>query len=194
MPTTLTRSLLVVVLPGLLALLPWALWFASRMGGFDDIYEKFPTLVHGVLVALGVLIGSIGESEMTKHEYRWDEELEDKYQVQDNWYAYLADEHEHEPVGFRYISRRVTTMYFELAMSWAAPLAILGTAGFYQENFAGWALIATFALIALAIGANLFFKRCAKQTHDVLCRIRQELIKRMEQTRSVASTSPVAVR
>jgi len=87
MPFTLTRSLIVVLVPGIVATAPWILLIA--------IY--FPLAVGGVLEGIG-----------SNLEVKWDKERDSDFDVQENWYKYLALTPSVEPVGFRYISRNVT--------------------------------------------------------------------------------------
>jgi hypothetical protein len=177
-PFTLTRSLLVIILPGLVAILPWALWLASKVDKLDDLYKTYAVLANALLVGLAILVGSIAESALTYLEVKWDGEREAAYQVTENWYAYLALQPSHEPVGFRYISLRVTTLYFELAMMVAAPLALVGLAVlFFDYAYRLWWL-APAVLVILAMASLVFFYRSAKQTHLVLCQVRREIVKR----------------
>ncbi|MDB5925454.1 MAG: hypothetical protein JWN13_4390 [Betaproteobacteria bacterium] len=134
MPITLTRSLLVILLPGFVALAPWAFWFASKVPKFDQIYKTYDILANAMLVGLAILIGCIIEIIVTHFEARWDKQRDSEFSVHANWYDYLAS-HPPEPIGFRYISRRATTLYFELAMVIASPFALTGLAAAYYENF-----------------------------------------------------------
>jgi hypothetical protein len=180
MPFTLTRSLLVIIVPGLVAIAPWALWLASKMEKFDDLYKTYGVLANALLIGLAILIGSVAESALTSLEVRWDREREAAYQVTENWYDYLALQPSHEPVGFRYISRTVTTLYFELSMMVAAPLALLGLSVLVFDKSHRWPWLAPSTLTLLAIFSIVFFYKNAKATHLLLCEVRREIVKRMK--------------
>ena len=156
-PFTLTRSLLVIILPGLVAILPWALWLASKIERLDHLYQTYGVLANALLVGLAILIGSIAESSLTNLEVKWDREREETYQVKENWYAYLALQPSRELVGFRYISRLVTTLYFELSMMVASPLALSGLAVLFADYTYRLGWLAVVALLLLAIGSIVFF-------------------------------------
>jgi hypothetical protein len=180
MPFTLTRSLLVIILPGLVALAPWALWLASKIDRFDDLYRTYGVLANALLVGMAILIGSVAESALSSLEVRWDRERDIAYHVTENWYEYLALQPAHEPVGFRYISRTVTTLYFELSMMVAAPIALVGLSVLAFDKTHPWPWIAPLVLVVLAGAATIFFYNNARATHLVLCEVRREIVKRMK--------------
>src|SRR5689334_11354634 len=94
-----------------------------------------------------------------------------------NWFDYLAHQTTGEPVGFRHIARLVTTLYFELVMIVAAPIALLGAAVLtwhYRNSY--WIFV---AYVAGAIIVAVVFYRQAKVTHETLCRTRKEINTRL---------------
>ena len=145
MPTTITRSLLVVIIPGGLALAPWILILVElHDSDFVKLYESHKVLVNACLVGAVIIIGAIGESIMTHKEKEWDKERENKYDVTENWYAYLSHECESEPVAFRYLSGRVTVMYFELTMAPASFSFFIGLSIFLFYQQSGYVNLAGF--------------------------------------------------
>jgi hypothetical protein len=170
---------MVIILPGLMAILPWALWLASKVEKLDALYTTYGVLANALLVGVGILVGAIAESALTNLEVRWDNERENEYQVTENWYAYLALQPIHEPVGFRYISRTVTTMYFEMSLMVASPPALIGLSVLtFNRQYPLWWLY-PIAFSAGAVYCAFFFYKCAKDTHLVLCKVRRELVKRI---------------
>jgi len=179
MPVTLTRSILVVIIPALVALAPWALWVTSKIEGFGDVYKTYATLINASLIGLAIIVGSVFEGALPHLEVRWDKERENEYAVKENWFSYLAKQCSAEPVGFRYLSRMVTTMYFELSMSIAAPVSLLGLAVLaYDHAPCLWAWLSV-VCVMLAFAAAYFFYWQAKCTHKVLCETRKEINARL---------------
>lgn len=174
MPLTLTRSLLVVLVPGIVAASPWLLWIVKEWVNAAAVYQAFPNLITALLFAIVVVLGSVFEGLSTFLEVRWDKERESKYDVTRNWFVYLARTYTTEPVGYSYISRAVTTLYFELAMIWATSLFFLGCVVLVWRAEAVkppiWIM-----LLACAIVSPLYFWWQARCSHQVLCETRQRL-------------------
>lgn len=183
MPFTLTRSILVVIIPGLIALAPWALWVASKIPQFGGLYSTYATLVNASLIGVGIIIGSFIEGAMSHLEVKWDTKCEEQYKVRDNWFDYLAQQFKAEPVGFRYISRLATTMYFELSMMAATPIALLGFAILIYDHSPFWRCIGSVGMVLFALGSIIWFCWQAKCTHKVLCEARKELNERINKIR-----------
>jgi hypothetical protein len=179
MPVTLTRSLLVVIIPGLIAIAPWVLWLASKIDGIGELYESYATLIHALMLGLAIIVGSILEGLLSRLEVAWDKEREKRYQVRKNWFDYLAHQFNAEPVGFRYLARLATSMYFELAMMAASALALLGVALLLIEHAEGAWKAASLILLLFAVLAAQFFFNQAKATHEVLCEGRKEINARL---------------
>src|SRR5688572_3098080 len=125
MPMTLTRSLLTVLIPGLIAIAPWLLMLVQHTSATLG-FKEYSTLANALVFASAAVAGSFFEAQGTRFELAWDKERESEFSVQENWYAYLARNVEREPVAYRYLSRLVTTLYSELAMIFAAPCFFLG--------------------------------------------------------------------
>ena len=173
MPMTLTRSLLTILIPGLVAIAPWllaaALYSPVKFG-----LPGHPTLGNAFIFAIVAVIGTPCEGLGTVLESRWDKKLPD-LAVQENWITYLAHRFEKEPVGFRYISRLVTSLYFELSMLFAVPIFFLGSLVLSWFRFPDHRLLAAF-ITFLLIASSIFYLRWqARNTHILLCETRRDL-------------------
>ena len=177
MPLTLTRSLLVVLIPGLVALAPWLLLAVQSWPDLKTTYAEYTGAANVVLFALVVLIGSVFEGLATHVEVRWDRQRESEFNILENWYAYLAS-CAPEPVGNRYIARMVTTFYFELAMLWASIAFLVGAATNVWLSSVRYPLKAALLVLGAAVGAAFYFRWQARCSHQVLCEVRRELAAR----------------
>lgn len=177
MPLDLTRSLLVVLIPGAVALAPWLLCFVSGSPTALTYIEKYQNYALGVAFAITVIVGLTFETIGTWIEVRWDDEREARFNVAENWYAYLANGTSPEPVGYRYLSRKATAFYFELTMFIACLPFVAGMALFARQTWPDLVLT-NLAVIVLGTIAAFWFRWNARKTHEVLCRTRRELNKR----------------
>jgi hypothetical protein len=174
MPTTLTRSLLVVLIPGLVAVAPWLLALEQGVPAALAL-KDFPILGQALLFAATAVAGSIFEGLGTHFEVKWDLEREEEYSVAENWWVYLSRLHDSEPVGHRYLARLATTLYFELSMLFAVPIFLAGSAVLESIRFPTFQCwIVASAPIAIA-AATAYFWWQAKSTHKVLCETRKQL-------------------
>lgn len=179
MPLTLTRSLLVVLVPGLVALAPWLLWLVREFGEVAKLYREFPQAVAAAAFAAVVVVGSTIENINSYIEDLWDQEREPAWAVTANWYAYLARTFDHEPVGYTYLSRMFTTLYFELGMAWATAIAALGVMTLISTSLVpslGWLGV----VAGVGIAVPWMAVKAAKDSHLVLCRGRVELNRRLK--------------
>lgn len=177
MPLTLTRSILTVLLPGLIAVSPWLLWLVKYTGatlGFDSNV----TLAHALIFAMAAVVGSLCEMAGTWMECVWDKRREERFQIEENWYVYLSRQFEREPVGYRYISRLVTAMYFELSMLFAVPIFSIGGTLLSVLRFPEYRCPLIFLGAGTVIFSAIFFYWQASSTHKVLCKARAEINKR----------------
>lgn len=180
MPITLTRTILVVLIPGGIALIPWILWILMGMdtSSGDSFYHSYSIPINLCFFAAVVIAGTILEGINTHIELQWDNQREEEFSVTENWYAYLCCALPNEPVVFRYITRMVTTMYFELGMTWASLSFGLGLSAITCERkpefFQAYALL---AIVLSLVFAGYFFWQ-AKTSHKVLCRVRKEFNER----------------
>lgn len=177
MPTTLSRSLLTVLIPGLVASAPWLLALVQHTSATLG-FSEYPTLGHVLIFATAAVTGAIFEGLGSVLEDRWDKEREDEYSVSDNWYEYLARSFDREPVAYRYISRMVTSLYFELSMLFAIPVFIVGSSLLTVlrfEHLMGPTVVLAIVAIAAATYYLWWQARC---THLVLCKTRKEINER----------------
>jgi hypothetical protein len=175
MPLTVTRSLLVILIPGLVALAPWLLWLIEDFEKPETYYKDYPQLVWAGLFAVSVIAGSVLEGINSWIEVMWDDRKQRRGRdVKGDWYEYLSRVCPSEPVGHGYLSRMVTTMYFELAMCWALLSFGIGATVVFKLSCAKTALT---ILIAVLLAGWMFYS--AKESHDVLCETRREINKRL---------------
>ncbi|MEO8379092.1 MAG: hypothetical protein ABI779_05470 [Acidobacteriota bacterium] len=178
MPTDLSRSALTILIPGAVAVAPWLLalvQYTRATLGFDS----YTSLGNLVLFGAAAVVGTILQEFGSFVEVRWDREREDALAVHENWYSYLSRILEHEPVGYRYLSRLATTLYFELSMMFATPTFLAGATLLAMLRFPGsrmWIVIAGIVTLGVSV---LFFRWQARETHKTLCETRRELNKRL---------------
>lgn len=171
---TLTRSLLTVVVPGIVATSPWLLalvQYTDATLGFD----KNVGLGSGLVFALVVVIGSFCEGAGTYVEHAWDSRLEAELEVEEHWQRYLNYAGEKEPVVFRYLSRLVTTLYYELSMMFAVLFSWPGVTVLSALRFSSYACLIAVLGTLLTIGAVLYFFIQARNTHRGMCTLRKKM-------------------
>jgi hypothetical protein len=189
-PLDLSRSLIVIIIPGAVALTPLGLWLTALYPSLIAFYEAHQATSNVVVFVSSVLAGLVIENIMTWLEVRWDREREKTYEVAENWYKYLARVTEHEPAGYGYLRRMWTTLYFELAMLVAAPVLLIGLAIVLRWEPAPFNnCLARIALALLGIASGCFFYSAAKDSHGVLCKTRMEINTRLD-ARETSETAP----
>jgi hypothetical protein len=174
MPMTLTRSLLTILIPGLIAISPWLLilvQYTSATLGFGE----FTTLANALVFASAAVAGTFFEAQGANLEVSWDRKLDSKHQVKENWLIYLSRAVEREPVGYRYVSRLATTLCFELAMIYAMPIFVGGVCTLAALRFPGFVWVVAIGGVILTVASSVYFYCQARCTHDVLCETRKEL-------------------
>jgi hypothetical protein len=176
-PLTLTRSLLTILIPGLVAVAPWLLVLAMYTPATFGL-NSYPVLGQALIFAVVAVIGTVCEGLGTILECRWDRKLESELSVDENWITYLAHKFDKEPVGFRYISRLVTSLYFELSMLFAVPVFIVGSLALAILRFRDYLCLAVMVAVPLVVGSVIYLSWQARSTHRLLCRTRLELNKR----------------
>ena len=181
MPLNLTRSLLVVLIPGGIALFPWVIWLIGSDGRIAKFYGDYPQLSWGVLFAAVVVVGSLFEGFSSYLEDRWDRQREKEWDVSKNWYDYLGRVCPSQPVGHSYLARLATTMYFELAMMWAAFFFVMGLVPILDLWRASDVPLDRVYVLAGFVGgtATAFFRKAAHDSHLALCRTRKEINRRL---------------
>jgi hypothetical protein len=172
MPLNLTRSLLTILIPGLVAIAPWLLLLLQRTDATLGL-KDYPTIAHALIFSCIVVVGSILEGMGTFVESRWDQKRNGELDIYGDWYAYLSSTE--STVGHRYLSRLVTSLYFELSMLSAVPLFILGSAFLAALRFSSLrCVIAVGSLFAVILAIRYFWWQ-AYETHNALCVTRQKL-------------------
>jgi hypothetical protein len=178
LPFTLTRSILAVLLPGLLASAPWLVFCIELWPRLLDLYEKHDVLGNAVLFAIIAVIGTVMEGLGSYSESGWDDEREQEFSVKEHWYAYLAQDATPEPVAHRYLSRLVTAMYFELGMAFSVPIGLAGTLAACLASGVAIDWRVGLTLVLAIIAAPMWFLAHAKDTHKALCVTRRETVAR----------------
>lgn len=179
MPMTLSRSLLTVVIPGAIAVSPWALLlvqYTDATLGFDD----YPTIAHTLFFSSIVVAGVLCETFGSFMEDRWDRAPQyRKLRISSNFYDYLSKILPSEPVAFRYLSRLVTALYFELAMIFAAPLFLAGCAVLAYNRFPSITCWIVPVAMIISLLSFWFFHWQARTTHRVINITRYQVMKRL---------------
>ena len=178
MPTTLTRSLLVVLIPGSIAVAPWLLALVQHTSATLGL-DQYRPLSYVLLFACAAVAGSVFEGLGTFVEVHWDKKREATYAVRENWFKYLSRTFDNEPVGYRYLSRRATTLYFELSMMFAVPIFAVGAGLLASLRFRDHACWIAGVSILAAIVSILYFYWQASCTHKLLCETRLEINARL---------------
>lgn len=176
-PTALTRSTVTILVPGTVALSPWLLLLVQHTSATLG-YKEYATLANAMVLAAVIVTGSICEGLGTFIELNWDCKRESELDIKENWHKYLSRVFEKEPVGFRYLSRLVTTMYFELSMLVATPFFLAGSGVLAYLRFPQHAWLAAITALAASIVSAWFFWWQASKTHRVICETRREIMRR----------------
>ncbi|MCW5651067.1 MAG: hypothetical protein KIS62_15075 [Ramlibacter sp.] len=180
MPLDLTRSLLVVLIPGAVAMAPWLLSLVLYTDATLGYAEKYNALANAFVFAVAAVAGLVCETIASWIEVAWDKEREAEFEIMENWYSYLARSVDPEPVGYRYLSRLATMFYFELSMLVATVPFAVGAAVLVWFRFAEDKYLLEAFLVVLALIVVCYFRKNARTTHLVLCRTRRELNKRLD--------------
>jgi hypothetical protein len=175
MPMTLTRSLLTILIPGLVATAPWLLALVQYTSATLGI-EKNATLSNALIFSLAAVIGSLCEGLGTHIEVYWDSKREKEYDIEKNWYRYLNYAGEREPVAFRYLSRCVTSLYFELSMFFAVLFFLLGSALLASLRFEQYACAIWIAAVVVTPLTMWYFLYQASNTHAGMCKVRMKMM------------------
>jgi hypothetical protein len=178
MPTTLTRSFLSVLVPGLVGVAPWLLALVQHTDATLG-FTEYSSLANSLLFAVAAVAGTIFEGIGTFVEARWDRKLQESHAVKDSWFSYLARTFQHEPVGYRYISRLATTLSFELSMLSAAPVFIVGVATLTLLRFPALKWVIALGGPVVLVLTLAYFSYSASCTHRTLCETRRELNSRL---------------
>jgi|GEM_PF-3268124 len=178
MPLTLTRSLLTILVPGIIATAPWFLFLAQL-----KIALEIPSnlvVQSAVCFAVVAIVGSVFEGLGSVIESYWDRSALEDMAVQHNWEVYLCSQLSPEPVGYSYLTKLVTSLYFELAMIFAAPCFGLGVGAVAWRLKPEFGCIAAVTALLFAAVTAVYFKWQAYNTHKVLCKTRQFMNSRLK--------------
>jgi hypothetical protein len=170
MPLTLTRSILGILVPGVVASAPWLL-LLLKQPQIQTLYKSLELPFSVLLLVTSVVAGALCDGIGSHIEASLDAERESAYDIKKNWYAYLAKTPQSEPVGFRYISRLATTLNFELSMLTAMPMFLLGCSVWWGSSDA----VPVASCLILIVASVGYFRWQVRCTHEVLCETRQQL-------------------
>lgn len=185
----LTRSLLVVFVPGIVGVAPWVLVLLHAVSEVSLLYRDYPVFFQAVVFAFVIVVGTAFEDSGSRIEVAWDKRREAEYSVEANWWTYLARAAEHEPIGFRYVARHAATLAFELSMGFATAAFAIGLSGLLIQAQAPTVWVPF--ILAVATGVVWLFGRTAYDTHELLCETRQELNFRMGGLLPRTTASPI---
>jgi hypothetical protein len=180
--TEVLRPLATLVVPGTIAVGPFVLVLGSYVPAVKDFWAQHPNasavLLAMCVVAAGYLMDEISTSV---EAHIFDKKLDvDKPGHKQVWNAYLQLQLNDELVGQRYLRLKVTQLKFELAMSPALLIFLLGLLWlqFLHVPWSWWG----FMLVAVAIfcgSAYLLWE--AWQTAGILSDTRTLILKAIEQ-------------
>jgi hypothetical protein len=167
-----------VLVPGIVALSPWVLALVQHTDATFG-FKGYPTLAHSLFFASVIVAGVVCDGLGSFIEAKWDDMRNNDFEVEENWYKYLSMVFEREPVGYRYLSRLVTALYFELSMLFAVPLFLLGACVLAWLRFPTFRVASIICTVLGIVGVALFFLWQAYTTHGVICTTRRELMRRV---------------
>jgi len=81
----LTRSLLVVFVPGVVGVAPWVLFLLHAIPEVASLYGSYPVFFQAVVFSLVIVAGTIFEGLASRQEVKWDKRREREYPVAANW-------------------------------------------------------------------------------------------------------------
>lgn len=166
--------LLSLVLPGLTAI---SAWFVCLMtsSGFRLLASRNHTETAFVLMLLSIFVGTVMDDLGMRIETLWLDRKRNKRTGglhAAEWWEYLCKPFDVEPSGKRHLRRLVARLKFELGVP--LGLAITTPAIWLNPSINyRWAIAAT--VLAFSLGVYLLME--AARTHDVLGRLRHELLK-----------------
>ena len=171
---TVFYPLVSLVLPGLTAISAWFVLFAQRPP-LRELVHKNHTETAFVVMLIAIFAGTVIDDLGTRIESGW---LDAGRQRRtgglhgEEWWAYLRKPFATEPSGRRHVRRLVARLKFELGV----PLGAVVTAPalWLNPTLSGpWAALVT----ALAVCLSAYLLVEAAATHDVLGKLRHELLK-----------------
>jgi hypothetical protein len=162
-----------LVLPGLTAISAWFVYLMTS-SGFRLLVGRNHTETAFTVMLLSVFVGTVIDDLGMRIETLW---LDRKRNQRtgglhaDEWWRYLCKPFNVEPSGRRHLRRLVARLKFELGVP--IGLVIATPAIWVNSLMNRWAIAAT--VLALCLCAYLLLE--AARTHEVLGRLRHELLK-----------------
>src|SRR5260370_14554158 len=98
LPLDLSRSLLVIIIPGAVATTAWGLLLCFQYPSVIAFYGSHEVTGNIVLFVVAVLCASVIENFGTNIEVKWYRQRRTHFDVTENWYNYSATVTQHEPV------------------------------------------------------------------------------------------------
>jgi hypothetical protein len=166
---------------------PWLFCLVLYSDGALGYAENYKTLAQAMGFAVIAVAGLVCESLGTWIEVRWDKERDLEFQVDENWFAYLALTISPEPVGYRYLSRLATMLYFELSMMSATVFSSIGLGTLLYLRFPERSCLSAAMTVAIPAVIIVWFTFDARKTHQVLCKTRRELNQRLAKSSTKSS-------
>src|SRR5215472_18557676 len=171
---TVFYPLVSLVLPGLTAISAWFVFLAQRPS-LGELVHRNHTETAFVLMLVAIFVGTLIDDLGTRIESRWLDAGRERRTGGlhgEEWWAYLRKPFAAEPSGRRHLRRLVARLKFELGV----PVGVVVTAPALWLNPAlgrPWAALTT----ALAVCLSAYLLVEAAATHDVLGKLRHELLK-----------------
>lgn len=171
---TVFYPLVSLVLPGLTAISAWFVLFAQRPS-LNTLITRNHTETAFVLMLLAIFVGTVVDDLGMRLESWWlDTGRERRTQGchSQEWWAYLRKPFSNEPSGRRHLRRLVARLKFELGVPIGATVTV--PALWLNPLFtATWAT----GITILAASLSTYLLAEAVATHEVLGRLRHELLK-----------------
>jgi hypothetical protein len=171
---TVLYPLVSLVLPGLTAIAGWFVLFAQR-ATLQGLVSRNHTETAFVLMLLAIFVGTVIDDLGMRIERGWLDAGRERRTAGlhgEEWWAYLRKPFANEPSGRRHLRRLAARLKFELGVP--LGMAMTGPALWLNPALSGsWAA----CLTVLALGLSAYLLVEAAATHDVLGRLRHELLK-----------------
>lgn len=169
------RPLVTLLIPGGLAISTWTVALAWTFPGFRQLISRNQTPAAWIILLIITAVGIVIEDVGSRLERQWDNEREESDSKHlENWYTYLRTAFLADPIGRGYIRTVLLRMKFELGLMIGLVIALFGAVPLIRLGvpFRGAVALVVFP-ISLAVWE--YFE--AKASHELLARVRQELVK-----------------
>jgi hypothetical protein len=171
------RPITGLLIPGLVACLPWTLLAAHYFPAIEDYRDKhelvYLTIVGLIVIGIGFVLEDLGtELELLIDSRLIDGKHPDLYAV---WYEYLALKFDIEPVGQRYLRTVLLRLKFELATAVAVIICYGGLVWLcIAKGLLSWVPLALLGLGFTALA--IFLGHQAYKGAEVLANVRRVLV------------------